>query len=173
MSKITKKYEFTGETKIEFGITLKRIRALVSFGIVAKGEIGGWIEKDSNLDQSGDAWVYGDARIYGNARVYGDAWVYGDARIYGNARVYGDARIYGDAQVSGDARVSGDANLSIIYGRGYTLTVHADKKIKVRFNVGCFSGSRKEFAARAKQEGIKPKTVKAVLALVDAAVEQP
>ena len=68
------RYEFTGETKIEFGIKLHRIRALVAiaaFGVAA-GELGGWIEKQENLSQvSGDAWVSGDAR------VSGDAWVSG------------------------------------------------------------------------------------------------
>ena len=29
-----KKYEFTGETKVMAGVTLKRIRALISFGFV-------------------------------------------------------------------------------------------------------------------------------------------
>src|SRR3990167_977957 len=84
-----KKYTLTKEKKVQFGITLFRIKANVAFGIIAKGELGGWIEKEDNLDQSGNAWVYGDARVYGNA------WVYGDARVYGNAWVYGDAWVYG------------------------------------------------------------------------------
>lgn len=65
-----KKFELTGETKLWFGRTLHRIRALVAFGDVDVGELGGWIENESNLDQSGDAWVYGDALVYGDARVY-------------------------------------------------------------------------------------------------------
>ena len=56
-----KKYEFTGKTKEWFGSTLKQIRAVVSFGAIAKGEIGGWIEAEANLDVSGDALVYGNA----------------------------------------------------------------------------------------------------------------
>ena len=56
-----KKYSFTGETKVVFGITLKQIKAEASFGCVVKGEVGGWIEKSENLDSSGDAWVFGDA----------------------------------------------------------------------------------------------------------------
>lgn len=61
------KYEFTGETKKVFGRTLHRIRALKNikkYGVTA-GDIGGWIEKDTNLSQDGNAWVYGDARVYG------------------------------------------------------------------------------------------------------------
>ena len=84
-----KKYKFTGEKKQLFGRTLKRIQAAIDFGNVKAGDIGGWIEKESNLGQMGSAWVYG------NARVFGDARVSGDARVYGNAQVYGDARVYG------------------------------------------------------------------------------
>ena len=81
------KYEFTGETKLRFGIILKRIRATAAIEKfnVAAGDLGGWIEDEKNLDQSGDAWVSGDARVYGNAQVCGDAQVYGDARVYGDA----------------------------------------------------------------------------------------
>ena len=64
-----KKFELTSETKAFFGKTLYRIRALISFGDVSAGDLGGFVEKEENLDQSGDAWVYG------NARVSGDAWV--------------------------------------------------------------------------------------------------
>ena len=65
---MSKKYEFTGETKDCFGIPLKRIRALVTIaGVISSGEAGGWIESEKNLSQDGDAWVSGDARVYGNA----------------------------------------------------------------------------------------------------------
>ena len=101
-----KKYEFTGKIIINFGVTLKQIKRL------SDGLIGGYIEKESNLDHSGNAWVCGDARISGNARVYGDAQVYGNARVYGDAWVCRDAWVYGNAQVSGDARVSGNAWVS-------------------------------------------------------------
>lgn len=40
-----KKYEFTGEVKMWLGRTLHQIRAVVSFGEIEAGEIGGWIEK--------------------------------------------------------------------------------------------------------------------------------
>lgn len=62
-----KKYEFTGETKVVVGVTLKRIRALVSFGDVVKGEVGGFIKDEKNLSHNGNAFVAGDARVAGNA----------------------------------------------------------------------------------------------------------
>ncbi|EHL2852761.1 hypothetical protein KCE64_005303, partial [Salmonella enterica subsp. enterica serovar Hvittingfoss] len=77
-----KKFEIITEmTKEIFGKKLFRIRALVSFDCVNKGDLGGWVEKEDNLSQEGNAWVFGDAR------VFGDAWVFGDARVYGDAWV--------------------------------------------------------------------------------------
>ena len=80
-----KKYELTENTTMHFGKKLFQIKALISFGDVKAGELGGWIEKEENLSHAGNAWVSGDARVYGNARVYGDAQVYGNARVSGNA----------------------------------------------------------------------------------------
>ena len=115
-----KKFELTNEFITNmFGTKLFRIRALVEFGDVEAGELGGYVEKESNLGHDDNAWVYGDALVYGNALVSGDAQVSGDARVYGNARVYGDAQVSGDARVYdnawvyGDAQVSGDA---LVYG---------------------------------------------------------
>lgn len=68
-----KKYEFTGETKVIAGVTLKRIRALISFGFIVKGEIGGFIESEKNLSHDGNAWVSGNARVTDNAEVTGNA----------------------------------------------------------------------------------------------------
>ena len=82
----SKKYELTDTTKphpFQEGVVLHQIRALRDiprFG-VKSGDVGGWIEKEANLAQDGDAWVSGDARVSGGARVSGDAWVYGDARV--------------------------------------------------------------------------------------------
>lgn len=59
------------DTKEWCGITLFRIEATASFGSVSKGDKGGFIEKEVNLEQDGNAWVYGDARVSGNAWVYG------------------------------------------------------------------------------------------------------
>ena len=80
-----KKFELTSNTKIWFGRKLFQIKALISFGNVKEGDLGGYIEKEGNLDHDGNAWVYG------NAKVYGNAWVYGNAKVYGNAWEYGKA----------------------------------------------------------------------------------
>lgn len=63
-----KKFELTTETKINIcGKKLFRIKALISFGLIIAGEKGGWIEKEENLSQYGNAWVFGNAEVYDNA----------------------------------------------------------------------------------------------------------
>ena len=62
-----KKYELTAEFIEKWGKKLFRIKALISFGSVEAGELGGYVEKEDNLAQIGDAWVYGNARVCGNA----------------------------------------------------------------------------------------------------------
>ena len=125
------KYRLTDMVlETECGLVLHRIRALRDIpehGVTA-GDLGGWIESERNLAQSGDAWVAddayvsGDAQVYGNARVFGAAQVSGNARVYARAYVYGDAYVSGDAQVYGNAFVSGDVCVSgnaRVYARAY------------------------------------------------------
>lgn len=72
-----KKYELTDETKGERGVTLHRIRALVDIKRydVKAGDLGGWVEKESNLSHENDAWVGGNARVTGNPHVAENACV--------------------------------------------------------------------------------------------------
>ena len=118
-----KKYKLTEETINAEGRTLHRIEALKDFGNVKKGDKGGFIEKEENLSQSGDCWVYDDAMVYGNAlvcenaKIYDNVKVCGNVEVYGNAKVYDDAliceyaQVYGYAWVCGDARVYGNARV--------------------------------------------------------------
>lgn len=96
---MNKKYKLTKETKEVDGHILHRIQALKDFGNVRKGELGGWIEKEENLSQEGNCWVYDEAMVFGNARVTGNAQVFGNARIYGDVQVYGNAWVYSNAQI--------------------------------------------------------------------------
>ena len=113
-----KKYELTDETKKTFGHTIHRIRALRDFGNVRKGDLGGWVERERNLSQTGNAWVYGNAEVYGTAKVSGNAkvsdnaWVFGNAKVFGDAKVYGTAWVFGDAKVYDNAWIYGDAKVS-------------------------------------------------------------
>ena len=109
----SKKYELLTNDTIELGggVTLFRIKALISFGNVEKGELGGYVEKEDNLCHSGNAWVTGNAKVYGNARVYSNADVSGNAKVYDNALVSGYAKVTDNARVYSNARVYGDAKV--------------------------------------------------------------
>ena len=63
---MNKKYRLTDNTKIVNGVTLHQIQALIDIPKynVNAGDMGGWIESENNLDQSGNAWVCGDAMVY-------------------------------------------------------------------------------------------------------------
>ena len=131
-----KKFELTSETKINiFGKKLFRIKALVSFGVVKTGETGGWVEKEENVNQSGDAWVFGNAEVFGNARVSGNAEVSGNARVFGNAEVFGNA------------------DYTTIHGFGTqfrTTTFFRCKDKQVKVSCGCFYGTIPEFREQVK-----------------------
>ena len=129
-----KRWEFTGETKIHFGITLKRIRASAEFKlkcgiVISKGKLGGWIEKESNL--SGNAWVCGDACVCDNARVYGDACVYGNAEVKSSE----DYCVYKNTWSS---------------LRWFTYT-----RSNKMWSVGCFYGTGDELIAKAYKDSEK------------------
>lgn len=62
-----KKYELTAEFIEKWGKKLFRIKALIGFGSVEAGELGGYVEKEDNLAQNGNAWVFDDAEVCGNA----------------------------------------------------------------------------------------------------------
>lgn len=54
---MNKKYELLkDDTKTHFGITLYRVKALVSIGLlVSAGDLGGYVQSEKNLDCSGNA----------------------------------------------------------------------------------------------------------------------
>ena len=115
---VEKKYELTDETTEIGGHILHRIIALKDFGFIKKGDLGGFIEKEANLSQEGQCWVYNDAKVYENSLIYGAAQIYikaivhGEAEIGDHAMVYRDARVYGNAHVSDKAIVHGHAEIS-------------------------------------------------------------
>ena len=84
-----KKFKLTSEFIVDIsGVKLFRIKALIEFGNVKAGDLGGYIEKEENLSHMGNAWVSGNARVSGNAQVFGDARVSGD-KDYAYAHGFG------------------------------------------------------------------------------------
>ena len=151
-----KKYEFTSETICIGGHILHRIRSLIdieNFG-VKTGDLGGFIEKETSLAHTGDAWVYGDAMVYGNAMVCDDALVYDNARVYGNAMVCDDARVYGNAMVCDDARVSRKNDILTIGpigSRNDVTTFFRGQNKKIYVKCGRFSGTTDDFLEKVNK----------------------
>lgn len=117
-----KKYKLrTDLIKGNDGHILYRIESLKDFSNVKKGDLGGWVEKENNLSQEGNCWVYDNAIVTNNATVrdeasvYGDTWVcenacvYEEAKVCDNAKIYGIACVYGESYVRGNTRVYGRA----------------------------------------------------------------
>ena len=137
---MNEKYIFTGKTKNVGGVELKQIKAIKSFLDIVKGEVGGWIEGEFNLNASGDAW------ISGNAWVYGNAWVSDDARVSGNAGVSGGARVSGDARVYGNKHIVWLSNI----GSRFDTTTFYKCENGFKVSCGCFLGTIDEFEIAVK-----------------------
>ena len=148
------KYELTTETIEVCGKTLHRIKAVndISEIGIKKGDLGGFVESESNLSQEGTCWVYGLARVYGSATVSGSAAVYDSATVSGIARVYNTTAIFdsaiiaGDVKVSGDVKVCGNAEVrektdiftvTPIGSRNDTTTFYKTKDGKIFVKCGC------------------------------------
>lgn len=135
-----KKYKLTEETINVNSRTLYRIEALRDFGDVEKGEKGGFIEKEYNLSQKDNCWVYDNAKIYGNAKVFGDAEVCGKAEVFDHAEICGDTVITSNSDY-------------IVFknwwssGRYFTWT-----KSNNMWKVGCFYGTGEELIAKAYKD---------------------
>jgi len=121
-----KKYALTGESKEHRGVTVHRIIRL------RDGQVGGWIEKESNLSHEGNCWVYDEATVIEDAIICDDAQasvaadIHGKARISGHARVTGTACVYDrahvcenavvvDAYVGGNEVISGNNRINFNY----------------------------------------------------------
>lgn len=101
--------------------TVYRIKALRDFGDVKTGQLGGWIEKESNLSHDGNCFVYDEAVVCDDAKISQSAIVKDSAVIMNNAKI-GDyasvmdraivrdnAVIQNYAQVQDEALVAGNS----------------------------------------------------------------
>ena len=133
------KYEFTGETKIVFGHTVRRIRALAAIGAsILPGDAGGWIESEHNLSTLGNAWVYDNAMVYGNAVV------------------------------SGDALVSGNSDYMVFRNSWSSFRWFTYTSSNGMWKVGCFCGTGEELIARAyKDSELSGKCYEAIVRSVE------
>ena len=177
-----KKYKLTEESIIYFGRTLYRIEALKDFGNVKKGDKGGYVEKENNLSQEGDCWIYGNVEVFGNAYVCGDAIVCGNATVFGNAVVYnsavicdnavvydnaivsgnvlvyddakvcGNAEVYGYVQVCGSAEIKDNSDYIVFKNWWSSGRYFTWTRSNNMWRVGCFYGTGEELIAKAYED---------------------
>ena len=161
-----KKYELTNETKEWCEHTLHRIRALKDFGAVKAGELGGWVESEHNLSQSGDCWIYDNAEVFDGAIVCDDAIVGGKATVCGYATVCDAAEVFDGAIVCDDATVGGKATVCddatvgwntdyiVVQGFGREQRVTTFYRLKdgdIGVSCGCFHGTIKQFRDKVRK----------------------
>lgn len=114
---IMKKYELTNNFIQYCGRELYHIRALKNFNDVKRGDLGGYLESEKNLDHDGNCWVYDNAYVCDNALVKDNAIISGNARIHneanisGNAAIFGNAAIYGNVLISDFAKIFDEASI--------------------------------------------------------------
>jgi len=117
-----KKYKILKKEKIEFyGKTLFRIQAKKNFSNVKKGDKGGWIEKEENLSQEGNCWIYDEGKVFENGIVFGKGKVFDNGRVFGNGKVYNSGKVYGNGKVFEKGEVYGNGIVSgkgKVYGNG-------------------------------------------------------
>lgn len=109
------KYEITANTMQVYEHTddklVHQIRALKDFGDVKAGDLGGWIESEENLSQSGNCWVADNAMVYDHAQVRDNAILRGNAIACDRAQVTENAKLFDKTRIADDARISGQAEL--------------------------------------------------------------
>ena len=144
-----KKYELTEQYLYdERNNQVFQIKALKNFGDVKKGDLGGYIQREYNLSQEGDCWVYGNSSVSEFARVQDDAKIKDfckmndyarlrnnslmleEAHMEGMTDLADNAIIKGEAHMEGRARAFGDAIIEkspiYIYDKEVRITITDD-----------------------------------------------
>lgn len=100
---------------------LYRIRALIDFGNVKKGDLGGYVESDSNLWRGTDdnSWVGDEAQAFGGSFVCHNAQLRGHSKICGKAQLRNNAQAHGYTLIRDNAFIYGDVIIC-----GYPILPH-------------------------------------------------
>lgn len=136
-----KKYEILYDNFITSTKDTKvyRIKSLIDFSDVKAGDIGGYVENESNLSHDGNCWIYNDAVSAENGRVFDNAKIKGFAEVFENGKVYNDAIIDEDVSVFGNAEVYHEAH---VYGYVHVCDdAHIASKARVS-DVGIINGTQ-------------------------------
>lgn len=115
-----KKYELTNNKEVlKDGTIVYQIKALKDFGegdyLVKAGDLGGYIEKESNLSQEGECWIFSGIVTGNNTVISGNIKIIGKVFIDGHYRYYKSESkiiIRGSASLSNSGSDSGSFNIN-------------------------------------------------------------
>lgn len=99
---MSNKYQLSGVYSTKYP-TFQRIQALVAFGTVKIGDLGGFVQSTDNLSQSGTSWLYDDSMCYGHAVVQGNAELHNNAFAHECAVLTDNAKAYDNVEICGHA----------------------------------------------------------------------
>ncbi|MCB0802844.1 MAG: hypothetical protein KDB74_07080 [Flavobacteriales bacterium] len=108
-----KKYKLTNESLIFEGRTLYRIKALrdiPSWGVKA-GDLGGYVQHEYNLDQSGDCWIFDNAKAMDNSQVTGNSRMYGNSYMCENSRMYDYSLMRDNSSMRNNSSMRGNSSM--------------------------------------------------------------
>lgn len=128
-----KKYQLleTGITTTD-GIKLYRIKANRDFDDVKQGDLGGFVESESNLAQYDNSWIYGDMIVIGDARVQNNAKIRTkntDDNTISENMVIGDCDITDSTIKSKNVHTENSTIDSVTAGKDYENIVIKNSKL--------------------------------------------
>lgn len=133
---MSKKYKLSDSAlKTSVNKNLYVIIALKDFADVKAGDVGGFVESEDNLSQSGDCWIYDNAKVSGNAKVHDNVIVCGKSSITGNAIVTGNVKISDNAWIYDNAIIRGYVNISGTSSISGTSKISGNVRIEGRVKV--------------------------------------
>ena len=120
---------------LEDGTIVYKIRALRDIQnnllIVNKGDYGGYVQKEENLNIFDDSWIFDDSVVRDDAKVCGSSSVFGRSEIKDDALICDYAIVEGgfvcdNAVVSGRAKVKRSiiANNAVVSGPSFVYQSH-------------------------------------------------
>ena len=117
---VGKKYELTDirQSVSISGESLYRIKALKEFVneatgvVIEKGQLGGFVQSESNLSQDGTCWIDDNARVFNNAKVTDNAYIGDEAMINKNVEVTDNAVVKESVWITQNAKIKDKAYIS-------------------------------------------------------------
>lgn len=127
-----KKYELLKDDvkTLDDSTKLYRIRAVADVSYHRVGDLGGYVESEDNLSQTGSCWVDASSMVYGKAIVSEDASVDHGSIVRGTSDLKRPTQVAGDASLYNSIVFDGAS----VFGRTYLKDASIGKNGNVSTN---------------------------------------